>query len=245
MMKKPLISIAGLFILILSACGFGEAPATPTPTPMPTSTATSIPSPTATFTATPPPGIHVQISTACYGGPGDTYDVVMTFDAGEQAEIVGRDDAGSYWIVKNPVGEDSCWIESQAVTTEGELGYTPYLVPPPTPTPAAPAPPENFSATSYCDNVWTYIKAKGKWDVVWEVTIKLDWDKATNVLGYTLYKNGYKFKSLDADTTEYTDWFKWNYQTSGINFYSIQAFNLVGESPLSELSVDYVCKYFR
>lgn len=246
MRNKSIITIACLAILFLSACGTDQVNLTPTSTSTLTSTETSIPSPTSTFTSTPPPSIIVKTSTNCFSGPGGTYDIVMTFEEEDQAEIVGRDDTGSYWIIKNPDEEGGCWIESQMVTTEGELGYTPYLIPPPTSTPAAPAAPENISAYVSCSHTRICKRGWGdycyRWETQWEVNIKLWWeDHADNELGFEVLKNGIKLTSLQANTTEYSDWFAGIYYFKGTNDYTIQAYNQVGVSTPVEISVDYIC----
>lgn len=218
-----------------------QATATTTPTSTPTSTETSIPSPTATYTATPPPDISVQAPTECYGGPGETYDVVMTFDAGDQAEIFGRDETGDYWIIKDSDGEGGCWIKSQTVTTNGELGYIPYVVPPPTPTPAIPAAPENVSVKVSCEVIQIIAPAKKPLHR-WEINIKLSWeDQADNETGYEIYKDGKKIAHLPADTTEYLDWFAKDQYVSVNNHYTIQAFNQVGTSMPVKIQANYTC----
>ena len=131
------------------------------------------------------------------------------------------------------------------------LGYIPYLVPPPTPPPAPPPPPENVTAdlscsyTTVCTRRWPRNTCV-QWGRRWEVNIILTWeDKADNETGYEIYKDGIIFASLQADTTEHSDWFRSKQFLKGTNLYTIQAFNQAGASIPVEIRVDYLCPKYQ
>jgi len=127
--------------------GTADIQAPPPALPGPTQTSTLNPTVTLSqtittspaFTLTPTleaPMASVSTNTNCRTGPGTIYDIVGALLVGEQAEVVGREEYGNYWIIKNPDGTGECWLWGYYATvtepTDGLLVYTP----PPTPTPA-------------------------------------------------------------------------------------------------------------
>jgi uncharacterized protein YgiM (DUF1202 family) len=125
---------------------------TPTASPTPTSTLTQtpIPTPTPILTFTPTftdvsqlPVVEVSVPTNCRIGPGKAYDIVSVLDVGEKAEVVGRNEDSSYWVVENPHGSGYCWLWGYYSIVTGdvanipvwELPTTETATPTPTPTP--------------------------------------------------------------------------------------------------------------
>ena len=109
-----------------------RAPPTETPGP-----------PTETFTPEPTGTPSTPLVTANYNanlrsGPGEEYEVLDFFLAGEQANVVGRYDdtpIGTWWSIRR-IGEGrDGWIWSGAVTLSGSDFGVPVLEPPPLPTP--------------------------------------------------------------------------------------------------------------
>lgn len=101
-----------------------------TPTPTPTSTA--IVTPTPTYTATPIAVVHMTGDTNCRQGPSTHYGFVTLLQAGQTADIVGKDKTGDYWVVNNPNGEGTCWIWNAFATATGSLDRISVKNAPPT-----------------------------------------------------------------------------------------------------------------
>ena len=79
------------------------------------------------------------MATNCRTGPGKIYDVVSVLGVGKQAEVIGRNTATDYWIIKTPGGSGSCWLWGRFATVKGPVAsMTEYSIPP-TPTPSKPS----------------------------------------------------------------------------------------------------------
>ena len=131
-------------------------PDTPTPTLSavpPTASSTSSPIPVFTFTpviVTPSvPEISVSVPTNCRVGPGRAYARIGALLVGEVAEVVGRNAAGTYWIIVNPDRQSgTCWLWGEYATLAGNISLLHVYTPPPTPIPSpTPIPRANFEAT--------------------------------------------------------------------------------------------------
>lgn len=125
-----------------SAMEAGETEQTIAPTEtsqaLPTETLTPTITLTATETLTPTlanPQVHVDVNTNCRIGPGELYDIVGALVVGETAEVVGRYQAGDYWVIDDPDGNRNCWVWGYYATLEGPIDNLPYYTQPPTPTP--------------------------------------------------------------------------------------------------------------
>ena len=81
--------------------------------------------------------LTVSTATNCRTGPGTVYDLLGGIAPGQQAEVVGRDTTGNYWIVRLPSNPTIiCWAWGQYATVTGNMAALPVFTPPPTPTPA-------------------------------------------------------------------------------------------------------------
>ena len=239
-MKYIFITLFFPIPIIMTSCTpTGNAKPTNPPKTTPTPEPTSTPIPTPTMETNSVPRINTNKTTYCYGGPEPRYGKVTTLTKGGQAEILGREDTGKYWIIKNPNGKGGCWVESEAVSTEGELGYLPYLVSPPTPTPALPAAPENVSAEVICEK--KYVQSGNKLVEQWNILVNLSWvDQADDELGYAIYKDGYPETDLPPETSEYSYSFPSEHDVKGTIIFHILAYNQIGSSR-AEIQVDYAC----
>ncbi|GMR09925.1 MAG: hypothetical protein BMS9Abin28_0746 [Anaerolineae bacterium] len=174
-----------LFLFTLSACSFSSQDAvTPTPsseqvlqtaqaiaqatidsvTPTPTlAPPTDTPGPpTETFTPEPTGTPSTPVVTADYNanvraGPGEEYEGLDFFLAGEQANVAGRYDdtpIGTWWFIRRIGDGRDGWVWSGAATLSGSEAGIPVLEPPPTPTPTEeptgppPTPSETPTATA-------------------------------------------------------------------------------------------------
>lgn len=158
---KLLISI--LFLLISAACSTApteteppllvtiaptdtiEPTVTTSPTPItpsptitkPPPTATLTPSQTPTFTPTltnVPPALVVDQDAACRTGPGLIYNIRAYLSAGAVPNLLGQNQEQSWWSVKEPIHNATCWVSSEVVSIEGDFNSVPIFTPEPTPT---------------------------------------------------------------------------------------------------------------
>ncbi|MBU0510085.1 MAG: hypothetical protein KJ638_00080 [Chloroflexi bacterium] len=106
-------------------------PPSATPTPPPTKTPTSTPSPTATEE---PAALTMDQNAICRSGPGTVYDVVTYLVEGAQADVEGRIEDDSWWLIQPPEAEAACWVSAEIVSVRGDLEGLPVLTPPPLPT---------------------------------------------------------------------------------------------------------------
>lgn len=123
---------------------------TPPPAETPTESITLTPTlqvgvvPTETPTPTFEPVLaDVMKETTCRTGPGNHYDLLATFQAGEKLTVLARDLGGGFIFVSNPDNPDApCYILANNVRITGELSVLPQYTSLPSPT-ASP----NFTAT--------------------------------------------------------------------------------------------------
>jgi len=169
---------------------------TATPSPRVTRTVTNGVSPTTSMTLTPSvPIATVREATNCRTGPGEAYEVIITYLMGKELEIVGRYDPGNFWLVKSnesPTG--TCWLWGQFVDVTGSFEAVPSVTPPATATGAPPASPIIIE--------WNFSCGGGalNFTVTWR-------DAADNEAGYRIFRNGDAIVELPANTTTYTDLF--------------------------------------
>ncbi len=101
------------------------------PTPSPTA------SPLPTLTSTPPPLANITGNTNCRTGPGSVYDLLHTYLAGNQVQLLGKSQDGFFWYTSDQNGiAPDCWLWGQYATPVGETALLPVFTPPPTPTPS-------------------------------------------------------------------------------------------------------------
>jgi hypothetical protein len=126
---KRRVLLAGLITVFLSAC----ASATPVPTASPTMTLlpTSVP----TFTPTSAPArvdLHVVAGVVnCRFGPGTVFELINELSEGQSARVVGRNDASTWWYVRDPGNPNGfCWVSALVTEVEGEVEALPVIQPP-------------------------------------------------------------------------------------------------------------------
>jgi hypothetical protein len=115
------------------------------------------------------PRVSVTIDTNCRVGPGTGYEKVGALLVGESADIVGRDETGNYWIIKNPDKAGTCWLWGEYASVSGNISSLPELTPPPSPTPSPTATPalsftihyENFHNCGGNDHITFYVGNTG------------------------------------------------------------------------------------
>jgi len=95
--------------------------------------------PTATPTATALPGaasfiLTVEVPANCRQGPGVVYPVVNSVPAGQQVQVIGKSEDGTWWY--SQLANDKCFISNIAGTPQGDLNLLAVIPDPPTPVPA-------------------------------------------------------------------------------------------------------------
>lgn len=130
-----------------------QAPPSPSPTPSPTPTepptATNTETPSHTPEASPTYAIlraGVLVRANCRYGPGEPYLYKYGLVAGSNLEVIGRNEAGTWLLVRAIGGDNPCWVKASLMEVRGEV----FAVEPTyTPLPQSPyyAPPSGVSAT--------------------------------------------------------------------------------------------------
>jgi uncharacterized protein YgiM (DUF1202 family) len=82
-----------------------------------------------------PVTLKVSVDTNCRTGPGKPYDIVTIFRIGKTADVVARNAANTYWVIRNPEGSGQCWVWGKYATLTGPAESLPIWDPPATPTP--------------------------------------------------------------------------------------------------------------
>ena len=194
-------------------------------------TATSVPNtitptvgPTGTITPTySVPMLKVLQQTNCRMGPGPDYEVVYTYLAWKELEIVGAYPQENYWLVKSdqsPTG--TCWLWGEYVEVSGSYWAVSSVTPPPTAT----IPPPQAPVAK-----WEYFcsYATGKIDV------SLKWtDVANNETGYRIIRNGQVVAELPANSISYSE--SIDLVAGEKIIYEVEVFNSTGPKRSSPIS---------
>lgn len=100
-----------------------------TDTPLPTET------PLPSMTPTPENPLVLR-TTLCWVGPGAQYEVVSALKEGERVELLGQGSIPDWWIVRNPIYRDPCWVQAKDLQIEPgyDISGLQTYYPPPTPT---------------------------------------------------------------------------------------------------------------
>jgi hypothetical protein len=220
---KKLTLILALIALLLSACATPtpEPTAVPSNTPKPTATATFTPTPkptaTATITLTPTPAaeqfqaVTFAETVTCRMGPKKNYFAVMTYQAGDTAELNGRSEDGTWVMVS--VSEKNkdpyCWVPLASIEYPGDMGS--LQVPLVGPLPDAP---QSLTAPNgVCGSGSALI---------------LRWTPVTAGAGYYIYRNGTLINTTYDD--QYRDFDTPQAKKAYTYTYMVQAFNAFGTS---------------
>lgn len=199
---------------------------------LPDTSASNTPAPTTTIgptgTITPTysvPMLKVLEQTNCRTGPGQDYEVVYTYLAWKELEIVGAYPQLNYWLVKSaesPTGQ--CWLWGEFVEVSGSYWVVSSVTPPPTATKSPPAAPSIQEWTFSCN--------------VGQVTVTIQWtDRAVDESGYRVIRNDQAVAELPADSKSYAETIPY---ASGDKFvYFIEVYNATG--PVRSTSMPFTC----
>jgi hypothetical protein len=82
--------------------------------------------PLATPQATPAAvTLSVSVDTNCRTGPGKPYSIVTIFRIGMTGEVIARNAASTYWVIRNPAGAGHCWVWGKYATLTGSTASLP------------------------------------------------------------------------------------------------------------------------
>ena len=199
---------------------------TTTSSPRVTSTISTAGSPVTSASQTPTysvPIATVSESTNCRTGPGEEYQLVVTYTTGKELEIVGRYDPGNFWLVKSnesPTG--TCWLWGDFVQVTGSASIVPSVTPPATSTGAPPRGPGIIEYNFFCSGG--------------AITFTVNWaDNASDETGYRIFRNGEAIVELPANTITHTD--VYNLPSDQSVEYYIQVYSLTGTANSSTMRV--------
>jgi len=215
---------ATLVAMTLSAINTPTQENTPLPTPTRVVTKeTGTPTPTITPTYSVPM-LRINEPTNCRTGPGQTYDILFTLNAGATVEIIGQYPENNFWAVKMQGREEPCWAWGEYATVSGSDWTVPTLNAPATVTPSPPPAPGIAN--------WEYLcgySGSGP-----NVTVTLEWtDRASDENGYRIYRNGERITELPPNSNSYSEVVDVD---SGENMtYLIEVFNSAGASSSSPI----------
>jgi hypothetical protein len=241
-LQKTILIFSSTLILSMLACNLGvQAPSSTSPSPrdaaativaqtlqaqgLPTSAGQVLNSPAPAATATQEtsatatlstPILTINQATNCRSGPSTNYDIITSAPAGTKAEIVGKDTADNYWLIKTPNGTGTCWMSGEYATPGGDYASLPETTPE-APTPGVPARPGSLYFKYSCTNNAT------------TVTTTLTWsDNANNETGYHVYRSDTMIADLPANSTSYVDTTNITYGST-LTYY-VEAYNAAGAS---------------
>jgi hypothetical protein len=135
----------------------------PSATPVPTDTQAPSDTPAPTDTqpapvvpptqeAPPPPQpimLTADIETRCREGDNPAFKTISFIRAGQQAEVLGKNPAVSWWLIRDPQGTfGNCWVWGETTRLLGDANQVPVIQPPPLPTPVS-----NVSFSSVFANI--------------------------------------------------------------------------------------------
>jgi hypothetical protein len=110
--------------------------------PAPTSVSASTALPAATPST---PIVTVSSATNCRTGPDPSYPLVLTFQPGATAVVVGKYTPANYWVIQTPTG-GTCWLWGAYATVQGNADALAEMAPP-TPAAVAVAPTSGSSSS--------------------------------------------------------------------------------------------------
>lgn len=148
----------------------------------------------ATPTTKPTVSIHTD-GAKCKSGPGTNFEVIASFNVGTTADLIGKDTADGYWVVKDPTSGSSCWLQIQDATPAGSFEMLPELTPQASTqnVPGRPILRWNFQCT--------YNAGGGL-----SVTTDISWRAPSGTVnGYRIYRQGTQIAEVSAGTKSFTD----------------------------------------
>ncbi|HNN13690.1 MAG TPA: hypothetical protein PKL78_09040 [Anaerolineales bacterium] len=188
------------------------------------------PEATPTITQTPTPSIPtvtVSKNTNCRTGPGKSYEITDSLVVGQSAQVVGKNTATNYWIIKRLSGSGECWLWGEYATVSGDVsGLKEYAIPA-TPTPTIPKPVTNLSDNKICFFDGVNYQLGGF--ITWQ-------DKSDNEDGFKIFFNGNPHGNAPADATTFAIPSIFLVPGGSVSM-GVQAYNSAGKAPLKEITI--------
>lgn len=161
--------------------------------------------------------LTINQNSNCREGPSQNFKVVTAFTPGTTLDILGKDSANNFWLVKIPNSEETCWVWGQYATPSGDYEAVAEVTPEAGGQNQVPARPGSLFYNYLCTNGGT------------TVTTDLSWtDAADNENGYRVYRFDTIIADLPANSTSYTDNTTIS-PGSGLTYY-VEAYNNAGAS---------------
>jgi len=163
------------------------------------------------FTSTPEPAVAKFIVNAfCRKGPGTRYFDIGSFEAGDLAQVDGRNDSDPRWLwVLLPNGSDHCWVSAITFETAVNMELLPVQ-----PAPALP------DAPAYLDDSPTCNPNDKTRDV------KLNWPGVDGATGFRIYRDSALIASVGSNIAIYVDTVAYDKSVT----YGLEAINKDGAS---------------
>jgi Bacterial SH3 domain len=159
--------------------------------------------------------LTINQNTNCRSGPSADSNIITAFTPGTTLEIVGKDSADDFWLVKLPNTEDTCWASGQYATPSGGYASLPEVTPTASTAQGVPTKPGSLFYQYSCS--------------FGNLTTQLTWaDTSDNETGFHVYRNDALIATLPANSTSYTD--TTTIPAGSTITYGVTAFNNVGES---------------
>ena len=151
--------------------------------------------------------------------------MIATFNKGVTVDMIAKDTADGYWLVKDPASADICWVQAQDATPGGSFDSLPEVTPQATANASVPNRPGSLFFNYKCDSTST--------------TTTLTWaDNADNENGYHVFRLGNLIADLPANSTAYTDTAS---ISPGIQLtFSVEAYNDSGAS--AQRTITFTCQ---
>ena len=103
-------------------------------------------------TPTTKPSLYINTNGAkCRSGPGPNFQEIAAYNSGTTVDLIARDTAGGYWLVKDPGTGSSCWVQVQDSSPGGSFELLPEITPPAV-SASAPGRPSRGNWNYSCDN---------------------------------------------------------------------------------------------
>jgi len=188
------------------------------------STATPASATAPAATPTTKPSLYINTNGAkCRSGPGPNFQEIAAYNSGTTVDLIARDTAGGYWLVKDPGSGSSCWVQVQDSSPGGSFELLPEITPQAV-SASAPGRPSRGNWNYSCDNT--------------TLTMLLGWNPPTGTVnGYRVYRFGTLLADLPGTTTSYQETIPFTYG-SAMN-YAVEAYNDAGAGP--QVAWDFNC----
>ncbi|MEK6751477.1 MAG: SH3 domain-containing protein [Chloroflexota bacterium] len=129
---KRIIQLAGLVSIALMACTRSSSESLPTP--IPTINTQILPSATPVPPTPTSAQVRVRITSElvnCRFGPGTNYQLVTELRQGQTEQAVGRNEASTWWYVRDPGNPGGfCWVSADVTEAQGDASQLQVAQPP-------------------------------------------------------------------------------------------------------------------